>query len=127
MADAVGAVVRDSVPEAKLLVPVQFMLAAGMLSGLTVPVGRTGSTVAVAVAAFADVAAVTTANGIRPAVKAAAATPASVRLLVRIALDNASSFRLGVFFASSPGAEGSIPVIPGRTSSEHADPDRGHP
>jgi hypothetical protein len=81
-----------------LLVPVQDISAAGMLR--EPPVERTGATVAVAVAlglmlgaALADVA---PAMESAPTAKAPAATPASIDLLVRIALDNAFPFDASV-------------------------------
>ena len=81
-------------PEAMLLVPVQDISAAGMLR--EPPVERTGATVAVAVAlglmlgaAVADEA---PAIESIPKAKAPAATPASIDLLDRIALDNAFPF-----------------------------------
>ncbi|MFY9219057.1 MAG: hypothetical protein WAO40_00755, partial [Candidatus Nanopelagicales bacterium] len=79
----------------KLPAPVQDALDRGIDKGLTVPMGRTAATVAVAVAdaetgaALADVVAT---KGINANPKAPAATPASVRLPVRIALDNAFPF-----------------------------------
>ena len=98
MALAVGAIVRSTVLRllsAKLAAPVQDALDRGIDKGLVVPVGRTAATVAVARAdaetgaALADVVAT---KGINANPKAPAATPASVRLPVRIALDNAFPF-----------------------------------
>ena len=98
MALAVGAIVRSTVLRllsAKLAAPVQDALDRGIDKGLVTPVGRTAAAVAVARAdaetgaALADVVAT---KGINANPKAPAATPASVRLPVRIALDNAFPF-----------------------------------
>ena len=99
MALAVGAIVMSTVLRllsAKLAAPVQDALDRGIdkTAGDT-PVGRTAAAVAVARAdaetgaALADVVAT---KGINANPKAPAATPASVRLPVRIALDNAFPF-----------------------------------
>ena len=100
MALAVGAIVRSTVLRllsAKLAAPVQDALDRGIdkTAAGDAPVGRTAAAVAVARAdaetgaALADVVAT---KGINANPKAPAATPASVRLPVRIALDNAFPF-----------------------------------
>ena len=99
MALAVGAMVSATVLRSlsvKLAAPVQDALDRGInKTGAVTPVGRTAAAVAVARAdaetgaALADVVAT---KGINANPKAPAATPASVRLPVRIALDNAFPF-----------------------------------
>ena len=53
-----------------------------------------------------------------PKAKAPAATPASVRLPKRIALDNAFPFVNACPLFGPPGAEGSISEIPGRNERQ---------
>jgi hypothetical protein len=122
IAPAVGAVISDTVEDARRPVPVQAAEAAGRESGEVTPVGRTGVTVAVAVAlglmlgaALDDVA---PAMESTPKAKAPAAAPASVRLPKRIALDNAFPFVNACPLFGPPGAEGSISVIPGRNERQ---------
>ena len=54
----------------------------------------------------------------KPAAKAPAATPASTRLPVRIALDNAFPFVNARPLFGPPGAEGSISDVPGRNERQ---------
>ena len=107
VAEAEGAVRSWRVPVAMLLVPVQAILAVGMLK--VPPVARTGPTVAVAVAlglmlgaAVADEA---PAIESMPRAKAPAATPASIDLLDRIALDNAFPFDVSASLLCDVGLE----------------------
>jgi hypothetical protein len=87
-------------------------LAEGMVP--TAP-ARIADALPVTDAAWAEVAPT---NVIMPRPKAPAATPASERLPMRIALDNAFPFVNACPLFGPPGAEGSISVVPGRNERQ---------